>query len=165
MHSCTQAMKLAAAEPVRSASVCPCPHTVSKSTCVSSLYASAATSAESAGRSSSIRELRIAQEMLQGCLDNILHIIVVGAALPDPFRALGHHRADGGQVGRVQIAVAGCAKQGALRAAAAHAQGEDAVHIAGQQIPVVADIADRRLEVRHAGLRYPMPWDHCIRQP
>ena len=42
MHAFTHVRKFSVAEPVLSASVCPCPHTVSKSTCVSSLYASAA---------------------------------------------------------------------------------------------------------------------------
>lgn len=37
MHALTHAIKFSVAEPVRSASVCPCPQTVSKSTLVSSL--------------------------------------------------------------------------------------------------------------------------------
>ena len=71
--------------------------------------------------------------------------------------ALVHHRADRFQVGCVQIAVPGRPDDRALGSSAAHAKGKDAVHIPGKQFPVIPGVADRRLEIGHAGRRTFVP--------
>ena len=67
--------------------------------------------------------------------------------------AFGHDGSDGFQIRLIQSAVARHADQSALRSAAAHAQGKDAVHIARQEVLVVAGITYRCLKVSDHGGR------------
>ncbi len=65
--------------------------------------------------------------------------------------AFCHDRPDGFQIGIIQCAVACSANQGTLGAATAHAQGENAVHIAGKQIRVVTCVPDGGFKIGHSG--------------
>ena len=61
------------------------------------------------------------------------------------------------QIGIIERAVAGGAEDGALGAAAAHADAENVRRCARKGIPVIADVADRRLQIRHAEGRPVVP--------
>ena len=63
---------------------------------------------------------------------------------------IGHECADGGKVRSEEITVAGRAHECTLRAAAAVAEGEDAVLAARDETVIVAEVADSGLQVRDA---------------